>query len=222
MSQPALLPCVEIETGAQPQAAIIWLHGLGADGHDFEPLVPELKLEQAVRFVFPHAPVRPVTLNGGWPMRAWFDIIALDRETQRDLHGTEESRRAVEALIAREIARGIPASRIILAGFSQGGALALHTGLRYPEKLAGIIGLSTFLHTFDSLDTEAAPANRGTPIFMAHGSEDAVVVPARGLETRDRLQAMGYAIDWHDYPMPHAVYPDEIADLRDWLQQRLA
>lgn len=221
MNQTALLPCVEVETGAQPQAAIIWLHGLGADGHDFEPIVPELKLQQAVRFVFPHAPVRPVTLNGGWPMRAWFDIIALDREAQRDLHGTEESRRAVEALIRRENERGIPTERIVLAGFSQGGALALHTGLRYPEKLAGIIGLSTFLHTFDSLQTEAAPANRATPIFMAHGSEDSVVMPARGMETYDRLQAFGYVIDWHEYPMAHAVCPEEIGDLAQWLQKRL-
>jgi len=212
---------VEVETGAAPGTAIIWLHGLGADGHDFEPMVPELRLQQPARFVFPHAPVRPVTLNGGWPMRAWFDIIALDRETQRDLHGTEESRRAIEALIQRENARGIPTERIVLAGFSQGGALALHTGLRYPEKLAGIIGLSTFLHTFDTLATEAAPANRDTPIFMAHGSEDPVVIPTRGMETRDRLQDLGYAVNWHEYAMPHAVCPEEIVDLHDWLQQQL-
>lgn len=217
-----LLECVEIETAPEPDHAVIWLHGLGADGHDFEPIVPELRLEKPVRFIFPHAPVRPVTLNNGLPMRAWFDIIALDRKSERDLQGTEETRHAVEALIRRENARGIPAGRIVLAGFSQGGAAALHTGLRYPEKLAGIVGLSTFLHTFDTLDAEAAPANRDTPIFMAHGTEDPVVEPAMGEETRGQLQQMGYTVEWHTYAMPHAVCPDEIADLGAWITERLS
>lgn len=216
-----LLDCVEVESGPNPEHAVIWLHGLGADGHDFEPIVPELGLDRPVRFVFPHAPVRPVTLNGGWPMRAWFDIIALDRKSERDLKGTEETRRAVEVLIRRENARGIPAECVVLAGFSQGGAAALHTGLRYPERLAGIAGLSTFLHTFDTLETEAAPANLKTPIFMAHGREDPVVAPALGEETRDLLKALGYAVEWRSYPMPHAVCPEEIADLGRWLNRVL-
>jgi phospholipase/carboxylesterase len=210
--------CVELETGAQPTASIIWLHGLGADGHDFEPIVPELKLPSVlpVRFVFPHAPVRPVTLNGGMPMRAWFDIVKIGMHQPRDLAGMQASRVMLEALIARENARGIPASRIVLAGFSQGGAVALYTGLQYREKLAGIMALSTYL-PLDGFEVQTDSANGRTAIFYAHGTQDPVVPLQLAVQTRDALSARGYTVLWHTYPMPHAVHPDEIADIRDWL-----
>lgn len=217
--------CVEVvgggqKTNASPVASIIWLHGLGADGHDFEPIVPALALNKAVRFVFPHAPVQPVTLNGGMPMRAWYDLSAIGRESLRDDAGIEESRQIVNQLIGREKARGIETHHIIVAGFSQGGAIALHAGLHYLEPLAGIVGLSTYLHTADSLD-KAAKANAGTPIFLAHGTQDSVVDPTLGERGRDILNAQGYSVDWHTYPMPHAVCPEEITALRHWLMQRL-
>lgn len=217
--------CVEMVTGERqadtpPTASIIWLHGLGADGHDFEPIAPELALDKAIRFVFPHAPVRPVTLNGGMPMRAWYDLSAIGRDSPRDDAGIEESRQIVNGLIAREKARGIETRRIVVAGFSQGGAIALHGGLHYPEPLAGIAGLSTYLHTADSLD-KAPKANTGIPIFMAHGTQDPVVELAMGERSRALLSARGYSIDWYTFPMPHAVCPEEIAALRHWLAQRL-
>lgn len=217
--------CVEVVSDGQqmdaaPAASIIWLHGLGADGHDFEPIVPVLALNKAVRFVFPHAPIRPVTLNGGIPMRAWYDLSAIGRESPRDDAGIEESRQIVNRLIRREKARGIETHHIIVAGFSQGGAIALHAGLHYPEPLAGIVGLSTYLHTADSLE-KAAEANASVPIFMAHGIQDSVVELAMGERGRDTLNGQGYSVDWHTYPMPHAVCPEEITDLRHWLMQRL-
>ena len=216
--------CVELETGPQPVASIIWLHGLGADGHDFEPIVPELKLPAPlpVRFVFPHAPVRPVTMNNGYPMRAWFDLVKIGMHQLRDQAGMQASRTALEGLIARENARGIPAARIVLAGFSQGGAVALYTGLQYRERLAGIMALSTYLPLVDGFQFELNPANAGVPIFYAHGTQDPVVPLQLAEHTRNELTARGCSIVWHTYPMPHAVHPQEVQHLRAWLLSVLA
>ncbi|WP_329741985.1 carboxylesterase [Dyella sp. A6] len=218
------LPTVEKETAPNPQHSIVWLHGLGADGNDFAPIVPELVATDwpALRFVFPHAPVRPVTVNGGMPMRAWYDIIEFDLHARQDEVGIRASIAAVEALIDRENERGIPDERIVLAGFSQGGALALAGGLRHPRTLAGIVALSTYLPLGDSLASERSAANAGTPIFQGHGTFDPVVVLPRGADAHTRLEALGYAVDWHTYPMAHAVCPQEIVDLRHWLGQRFA
>jgi len=220
VSQPAL----EIETGPQPDAAIIWLHGLGADGHDFEPIVPELARPgmPPLRFVFPHAPVRPVTLNGGYAMRAWYDIIAIDRRTREDEPGIRASQALVEQLIGRENARGIRSERIVLAGFSQGGAMALFAGLRHARPLAGIIGLSCYLLLGDRLLPEREAANAHTPIFLAHGTQDPVVLPFLGDEAHRALAAAGHEVEWHAYPMPHSVSPQEVADLAGWLRRVLA
>jgi len=216
-----LLETVECATGSTDEAvrgSVIWLHGLGADGHDFEPMVPELEIEAgALRFVFPHAPVRPVTLNGGIPMRAWFDVFSLERDRRQDEAGIRDSEAQVHALVRRENRRGVPTERIVLAGFSQGGAIALHTGLRYPEPLAGLIGLSTYLPLEWTLEAEAHDANRATPVFMAHGSFDPLVPPMLGSGTRDLLLQHEYAVEWRTYPIPHAVSPDEIAHVRAWL-----
>ncbi|MCW8845516.1 MAG: alpha/beta hydrolase [Gammaproteobacteria bacterium] len=213
------LETVECNTGENPEYSVIWLHGLGADGHDFEPIVPELDLGgRSVRFVFPHAPVRPVTLNGGMPMRAWFDILSLDRQGRPDEQGIRTSAEQVAALIQRENDRGIPAERIVLAGFSQGGAIALHLGLRRPGGLAGIMALSTYLPLADSLQTEASPSAPGIPLFMAHGRQDPVLPFAWGQQSRDRLLAEGYAVQWHAYDMPHAVCAQEISDIGAWLR----
>ncbi len=215
-----LLETVELETAPAPRASIIWLHGLGADGHDFEPIVPELDLPASpgVRFVFPHAPMRPVTINGGWVMRAWYDVRDDGGVRREDEPGVRASGREIDALIARERARGLPADRIVLAGFSQGGAMALHAGLRHPERLAGIMALSCSLPLADTVAAEASPANRDIPIFMAHGTADPVVPLARGARARDLLRQLGYRVDWREYPMPHAVCPDEIADVSPWLR----
>jgi phospholipase/carboxylesterase len=215
----ALLPSVELTTGATPRASVIWLHGLGADGHDFEPIVPELHLpaELPLRFVFPHAPVRPVTLNGGHPMRAWFDIVKIGLHQPRDLAGMQASRTAVEALVARERERGIPAERIVLAGFSQGGSVALFTGLQYQEKLAGIMALSTYLPVGEGVDVSIAPANQLTPIFYGHGTLDPVVPLQLGEHTRNWLTRQGCMLTWHTYPMPHSVSAEEIVHIRAWL-----
>lgn len=218
----SLLPCVEHETASDPLHSIIWLHGLGADGNDFAPIVPELVAPDwpALRFVFPHAPVRPVTLNGGTPMRAWYDIRGTDIASKQDETGIRQSIEQVEALIAREVQRGVPASRIVLAGFSQGGAVALATALRHVDTLAGIIALSTYLPLHDKTAAESNDANRATPIFQAHGSADPVVMPHLGDMTRDWLRAAGHHVDWHSYPMGHQVCAEEIGDLRRWLQER--
>jgi phospholipase/carboxylesterase len=214
---------VEIETGRDPAAAVIWLHGLGADGHDFEPIVPQLRLrgEPPLRFVFPHAPVRPVTLNGGYAMRAWYDIVALDRRAAEDESGIHASQAAIEALIRRENARAIPTGRIVLAGFSQGGAMALFTGTRYPERLAGIMGLSCYQLLAPRFTAERTAANQSAPIFLAHGTQDPVVAPALGEEACRQLQAAGYTVEWHTYSMPHAVCPQEVADIAAWLRRVL-
>jgi phospholipase/carboxylesterase len=214
---------VEIETGAKPAGAVIWLHGLGADGHDFEPIVPELAApgERALRFVFPHAPIRPVTLNGGFAMRAWYDIVSLERRGPEDESGIRASQALVEALIRRENERGIPSERIVLAGFSQGGALALVTGTRYPHKLAGIMGLSCYMLLAERFAAERAAANQATPIFLAHGLEDPIVAPLLGEHARAWLEAAGYPVEWHSYPMPHSVCPQEVADIAAWLRRVL-
>ena len=218
----ATLETVERDTGAPVAASVIWLHGLGADGHDFESIVPELRIHgTALRFVFPHAPIRPVTLNGGMAMRAWFDVIGLDSESRQDEDGIRDAQRQVHALIRRENERGIDAGRILLAGFSQGGAVALHTALRYEQRLAGVIGLSTFLPLEWTIDEEAHQANRQIPVFLAHGSQDPLVDPSLGESTRTFLRERGYDVDWHGYSMAHAVCPEEISDIRNWMARAL-
>ncbi len=219
-----LLETVEVETAAAPSRAVIWMHGLGADGHDFEPLVPELELapSPAVRFVFPHAPIRPVTINGGMRMRAWYDISGQGGTRREDEAGVRLSQQAIEALIEREKQRGIPGAGIVLAGFSQGGAMALQTGLRHPEGLAGLLILSSFLPLADRLAAEASPANRDVPIWMAHGTQDTMIPISRARESRDRLAALGYAVDWHEYPMPHSLCAEEVVEIRAWLRRVLA
>ncbi|MGH7307932.1 MAG: alpha/beta hydrolase [Candidatus Rokuibacteriota bacterium] len=214
------LETVEVETGRAPQATVIWMHGLGADGHDFEPIVPELALPITlpVRFVFPHAPPRPVTINRGMVMRAWYDVRDDGGERREDEAGVRASQDQIEALVAHEKARGVPADRIVLAGFSQGGAMALHTGLRHGERLAGVLALSCFLPLAGTLAAEASPANRDAPIFLAHGTHDAVIPLARARRARAALEGLGYGVQWHEYPMPHAVCAEEIADVARWLR----
>ena len=214
-----MLDTIDIETAPAPTAAIIWLHGLGADGHDFEPLVPELvaRGERAWRFVFPHAPIRPVTLNGGLPMRAWYDLKGLDRRAAEDLAGFWDADARVRELIAREASRGIPASRVVLAGFSQGGAVSLYTAPRYPERLAGVLALSCYLPLPDRLAAERGTANQDVPIFMAHGRDDMTLSLTFGLESRDHLRELGYRVDWHEYPMGHSVCNPEVTDIRSFL-----
>lgn len=213
------LELIEIETGDQPTASIIVLHGLGADGNDFVPVAEELQLDAVgpVRFVFPHAPTRPVTINGGHVMRAWYDIILEDLTRREDEQGVRDSQATIEALIAREKSRGVPASRIVVMGFSQGCAMALQTGLRHQERLAGIVALSGYLPLADQTAAERHASNHDAPIFMAHGTHDPVVPFDRGTASRDTLQALGYQIEWHEYPMPHSVCAPEIADLNRWL-----
>jgi len=220
---PPALATVEVETGRRPTGSVIWLHGLGADGHDFEPAVPALVPAgaRALRFVFPHAPVRPVTLNAGARMRAWYDILGFERHAAQDEIGVRDSDRALRALIRRENDRGIATERIVLAGFSQGGAMALYTGTRLAERLAGIIGLSCYLPLAESFALERQAANRSTPIFLAHGSFDTVVDPRLGEETRALLEAAAYPVEWHSYPMPHTVSAEEIAAIAAFLQRVL-
>jgi len=214
---------IEVETTAKPAGAIIWMHGLGADGHDFEPIVPELvrKNERGLRFIFPNAPTRPVTINGGYAMRAWYDIVGLDRKSSEDETGIRASDALVRSLIQRENERGMPTERIALAGFSQGGAMALFSGTRYPEKLAGIMALSCYMLLAKSFAAERAAANQSTSIFMAHGLMDNVVHPQLGEESRQLLAKSGYAVEWHTYPMPHAVCPEEIGHIAEWLRRVL-
>ena len=219
----ASVETIEIETGAKPQAAVIWLHGLGADGHDFEPIVPELDLpaSPAIRFVFPHAPVRPVTLNNGYRMRAWYDIFALGGGPE-DEAGIRASELVLKQLVEAEKQKRIPASRIVLAGFSQGGAIALQTATRYPEKLAGVLALSTYLPLSGKLAAERSPANLATPIFMAHGSYDDVIPLQRAEQSRKLLEGAGYEVEWRTYPMPHSVCAPEISDISAYLAKVLA
>jgi phospholipase/carboxylesterase len=218
------LDAIEHETGPNPAWSVLWLHGLGADGHDFAPIVPELVRRDwpALRFVFPHAPVRAVTINGGARMRAWYDILDMNLANRADESGVDASVRQVEALIAREEARGIPASRILLAGFSQGGAIALACALRRASPLGGVIALSTYLPMPQRLVGEATPAARGQPVFMAHGQYDPVVPYVGGEASARLLRDLGLPVDWHAYPMAHQVCGEEIRDLGDWISTRLA
>ena len=217
------LETIEIETAPNPTVSVIWLHGLGADGNDFVPIVRELDLAgcPAIRFVFPHAPVMPVTINNGYMMRAWYDILGIDIANREDEAGLRKSQTMVEHLIAQEKARGIPASRIILAGFSQGCAMTLQTGLRHPEKLAGLLCLSGYLPLHTTLSAERHGANHETPIFLAHGRGDPIVPIDRAQKSRDMLLTLGYKVEWHDYPMPHSVCEEEIEDISAWLKRVL-
>ncbi len=218
------LPGVELETGPNPNASVIWLHGLGADGNDFVPIVPELGLAEGTptRFVFPHAPIRSVTINNGMRMRAWYDIAAADLSSRADLVGVRQSQAQLEALINRECARGMRPERVVVAGFSQGGAIALYGGLRYAEQLAGIMALSTYLIGPERLAAEASPANRALPIFMAHGSADPVVRYEWGEASCRMLEAAGYRVEWHRYPMEHSVCLEEVRAIGAWLRRVLA
>lgn len=213
---------VEVALGDNPTSAVIWLHGLGADGYDFEPIVPELRTSGSVRFVFPHAPVRPVTINGGMRMRAWYDIAGFGPGAPQDEVGIRASAAALAALVAREAERGVPPERVVIAGFSQGGAIALHAGVRAQQPLAGILALSTYLPLADKVGAEKTAASAAVPIFMAHGTVDNIVPLALGEGSRRRLAAAGYAVDWREYPMAHAVCAQEIADIGGWLAARLA
>ena len=218
---PELLDAIEIETVKNPTASVIWLHGLGADGNDFAPIVPELRLPKAgIRFVFPHAPVRPVTINAGMRMRAWYDI-ADGANRREDERGVRASQVLIEALIAREKERGTKAGRLVLAGFSQGGAIALHAGLRDPERIAGIMALSAYVPVGEKLSAERSTANRDVPIFMGHGSDDPIIPLVRAEQSRNLLKSLGYPVEWHEYGMPHSVCPEELTDIGAWLRKVL-
>lgn len=218
-----LLSAIELTTGHNPVGAVIWMHGLGADGNDFVPVVKELGMPEnlPLRFIFPHAPTRSVTINSGAVMRAWYDIMEISSvERKVDEAGIRESQRAIEALIAREISRGIAANRIVLAGFSQGGAIALQAGLRYEQGLAGILALSTYLPLASMLEAEASGANRATPIFMAHGEQDTVIPISIAENSYKELSRHGYTVEWHEYPIAHSVSMEEIEHIGVWLQRR--
>lgn len=214
---------VEISTGPNPTAAVIWLHGLGADGHDFEPVVPQLMWPGApgIRFIFPHAPVRPVTLNNGMAMRAWYDIVSLTGNRDQDQKGIADSVNDTAALVRRERERGINADRIVVAGFSQGGAIALQLAVRYPEKLAGLIALSTYMLLDHRLENDRHEANKDLPFFVGHGRSDPMVPFMLGEQLAERMRNLGHPVEWHSYPMLHAVCPEEIADLSTWLRTTL-
>lgn len=225
----AILEHITLESGKNPQYSTIWLHGLGADGQDFVPVVDDLNLPVAMRYIFPHAPLRPVTINGGFIMRAWYDITDADLSTelktalnaQQDEVGIRDSQTAIESLIAREIARGIAPQHIFLAGFSQGGAIALHTALRQPTPLAGVLALSTYLPLSETASLEATPDSRKTPVFMGHGRSDPIVPCALGAASKEALQAMGYELAWHEYPMQHSVIDRELRDIEAWMTERI-
>jgi phospholipase/carboxylesterase len=218
----APLEAIELETGPQPAACVIWLHGLGADGADFVPVVDALDLPDGpIRFVFPHAPMRAVTINQGYVMRAWYDIVSSDLERRADEDGVRASQRLIEALIVREKDRGIPARRIVLAGFSQGGAIALQTGLRHPECLAGVMALSCYVPIAGTLAVERAEAIRDVPIFMAHGVYDPIIPLRLARHSRELLAQLGYDVEWHEYPMEHSVAPEEVAAIGAWLRRVL-
>ncbi|HEY5930555.1 MAG TPA: alpha/beta hydrolase [Burkholderiales bacterium] len=216
------LEAIEIETRPNPSHSVIWMHGLGADGSDFVPIVRELKLPPlGIRFIFPHAPMRPVTINGGFVMRAWYDIVVQDLVRQEDERGIRDSQELVGQLIEKEIGRGIPANRIVLAGFSQGGVITLQAGLRYSKRLAGLLALSCYLPLAATLEKERSTANQDVPLFIGHGINDDIVPLKRGTDARDALAKLGYKPEFHQYPMPHSVHPDEIADIGAWFQRTL-
>src|SRR5882724_9689551 len=216
------LPAIEIETKPKPSHAVIWLHGLGADGNDFVPIVRELSLPPlGIRFVFPHAPMRPVTINGGFVMRAWYDIAYQELAFKEDERGLRDSQKLIEDLIARENKRGIPSSRIVLAGFSQGGVITLQAGLRQPKRLAGLMALSAYLPMSPMVEVERNAASNSVPIFMGHGIADDIVPLALGTMSRDSLIKLGYEVEWHQYQMPHSVCPEELADIGAWLKRVL-
>jgi phospholipase/carboxylesterase len=217
------LETIELETAPNPSVSVIWLHGLGADGNDFVPIVRELDLNGCppIRFVFPHAPTMPVTINNGYVMRAWYDILGLDLGQREDMAGLRKSQALVEALIAKEKTRGIPAHRIILAGFSQGCAMTLQTGLRHSEKLAGLLCLSGYLPLHQSIPDERHSANHDTPIFLVHGRSDPVIPIALAQKSRDMLTSLGYKVEWHEYMMPHSVCQEEVDDIGAWLKRIL-
>ena len=218
-----MLDCIEIEPKTTARASVIWLHGLGADGNDFVPIVDELGLgtDHGIRFVFPNAKTRPVTINNGMAMRAWYDIKGMAIADKQDAEGIHDSAAEIEQLIARELERGVATESIVIAGFSQGGAIALHTGVRHADRLAGIMGLSTYLPLAETLASEASDANRATPVLMAHGSHDPVVPVQLGQTSRDHLLEQGYNVAWHEYPMQHQVCMPEIATIGRWLGERL-
>jgi phospholipase/carboxylesterase len=220
---PATLDTIQVDTGPNPTVSVIWLHGLGASGDDFVPIVRELDLAglPAIRFVFPHAPSMPVTVNNGYVMRAWYDIVGVDLAHREDEKGLRASQAMVEQLIAQEKARGVPAGRIILAGFSQGCAMAIQTGLRHPEKLAGLLCLSGYVPLHTTIAAERHPANQNTPIFLAHGRGDQVIPITRAEQSRDLLRALGYDVEWHEYTMPHSVCQEEVEDIGGWLRRVL-
>ena len=217
------LQTIEIETRPNPSHSVIWLHGLGADGNDFVPIVQELALPAiGIRFVFPHAPMRAVTINGGFVMRAWYDIVSQDIARKEDELGLRQSQTMVEELIAREAARGVPANRVVIAGFSQGGVIALQTALRHPRRLAGAMSLSAYLPLVDKIDRERNAANNDMPVFLGHGTSDNVVPLVLGKASRDQLIKMGYDVDWHQYPMAHSVCAEELEDLSGWFSRVLS
>jgi phospholipase/carboxylesterase len=219
-----LLDTIEHETGPAPRWSVVWLHGLGADGRDFAPIVPELVRRDwpPLRFVFPHAPVRPVTINNGMAMRAWYDIVDFDLANRADEAGVAASVAQVEALVANEVARGVPRSRVFLAGFSQGGAVSLAAALRSAEPLAGLVALSTYVPSAGKAAAVLAAGASAQPVFMAHGRQDPVVPFQAGEQSAALLRSLGFDVDWHAYPMPHSVCVEEIRDLGDWMSRRLA
>lgn len=221
MTASAILPHIVLESGKQSRHSIIWLHGLGADGEDFVPIAGELNLSAAIRYIFPHAPLRPVTINGGFVMRAWYDIAGQNIDARQDAEGIRTSQTAIEALIAQEVARGIAPHNIFLAGFSQGGAIALHTALRQTVPLGGVLALSTYLPLADTATEEMQPAALNTPVFMAHGHDDTVIPIALASASREVLQKLGCRVTWHEYAMPHSVCPEELRDIQIWLEHQL-
>ena len=217
-----LLQAIEIETKPKPSHSVIWLHGLGADGNDFVPIVQQLSLPPlGIRFVFPHAPMRPVTINGGFVMRAWYDIVLQDLAMKEDEPGLRQSQEMIEQLIAKEQSRGVPMSRIVIAGFSQGGVIALQTGLRQPERLAGVMSLSAYVPLTSKIEKERNATNQNVPIFLGHGIADNIVPLPLGIASRDQLLKLGYDVDWHQYPMPHSVCAEELEDISEWLMRVL-
>ena len=217
-----VLPHITLEVGKAPRHSIIWLHGLGADGEDFVPIAKEINLPVAVRYIFPHAPQRPVTINNGYVMRAWYDILASDIASQPDSAGIRASQTAIAQLLTREIDRGIAPQNIYLAGFSQGGAMALHTGLRYPSQLGGIVALSCYLPMADTLAVEASLVSEHIPVFMAHGRDDPIISFSRAKASAEFLIKQRCQLEWHEYPMPHSVCPEEIRDIESWMLRQLA